>query len=63
MCPASIATLTEPLPSGRRPRAMHRGQAGNGFRLVMNAGADAGQTMHYIHLHIWPAAHWPGPPG
>ncbi|MBE0698487.1 MAG: histidine triad nucleotide-binding protein [Anaerolineaceae bacterium] len=24
----------------------------NGYRLVINTGADAGQTIHHIHLHL-----------
>lgn len=24
----------------------------NGYRLVINQGADAGQTVHHLHIHI-----------
>jgi histidine triad (HIT) family protein len=33
-------------------RARESGQAANGFRVVMNAGADAGQSVHHVHLHL-----------
>lgn len=33
----------------------------NGFRVVMNAGDDGGQTVHHLHLHVLGgrAMHWP----
>lgn len=33
----------------------------NGFRVVMNAGDDGGQTVHHLHLHLLGgrAMHWP----
>lgn len=32
-----------------------------GFRVVMNAGDDGGQTVHHLHLHVLGgrAMHWP----
>ncbi len=33
-------------------RAKESGLAANGFRVVMNAGADAGQSVHHVHLHV-----------
>jgi histidine triad (HIT) family protein len=44
-------------------RAQHGGQAGNGFRVVMNAGPDAGQTVHHIHLHVLAGRALAWPPG
>ena len=32
--------------------AAEQGLAGRGYRLVLNEGADAGQTVPHIHLHI-----------
>jgi histidine triad (HIT) family protein len=38
-------------------------QAGltNGYRVVINTGADGGQTVHHLHLHILGgrSMHWP----
>lgn len=42
--------------------AAEKGIAGSGYRAVFNTGADAGQTVAHLHLHItggrrhsWPA--------
>ena len=32
--------------------AAEQGLAGRGYRLVMNCGDDAGQTVGHVHLHI-----------
>ncbi len=41
--------------------ATDRGIAEEGFRLVMNCNAGAGQTVFHIHLHVLGgrAMHWP----
>jgi len=44
-------------------RAQHTGQAANGFRVVMNAGPDAGQTVHHAHLHVLAGRQLGWPPG
>ncbi|HVV16776.1 MAG TPA: histidine triad nucleotide-binding protein [Polyangia bacterium] len=44
-------------------RAQHTGQAANGFRVVMNAGPDAGQTVDHAHLHVLAGRHLGWPPG
>jgi len=33
----------------------------NGYRVVINEGADAGQTVHHLHLHVLAGRpmHWP----
>ncbi len=40
-------------------------QAGltNGYRLVINNGADGGQTVYHLHLHILGGRHMNWPPG
>jgi histidine triad (HIT) family protein len=44
-------------------RARESGLAAGGFRVVMNAGADAGQTVHHIHLHLLAGRSLGWPPG
>lgn len=44
-------------------RAKESGVAGSGFRVVMNAGADAGQTVHHVHLHVLAGRPLAWPPG
>ena len=36
---------------------------GDGFRVVMNAGADAGQTVFHVHLHVLAGRRLGWPPG
>ncbi len=35
----------------------------NGFRVVINSGDDAGQTVDYIHVHLLGGAKFGWPPG
>jgi histidine triad (HIT) family protein len=68
-----VASLTDVTPAdtdllGRlmvtaSQRAKHSGQAGTGFRVVMNAGPDAGQSVHHIHLHVLAGRPLAWPPG
>jgi histidine triad (HIT) family protein len=44
-------------------RARASGVAANGFRVVMNAGADAGQSVHHVHLHVLAGRPLAWPPG
>jgi histidine triad (HIT) family protein len=44
-------------------RAKESGVADSGFRVVMNAGADAGQTVHHVHLHVLAGRPLAWPPG
>ncbi len=44
-------------------RAKESGAAPNGFRVVMNAGADAGQSVHHVHLHVLGGRPLAWPPG
>ena len=44
-------------------RARESGQAADGFRVVMNAGAAAGQTVFHVHLHVLAGRALGWPPG
>jgi histidine triad (HIT) family protein len=35
----------------------------DGFRVVMNEGPDAGQTVHHLHAHVLAGRHLTWPPG
>jgi histidine triad (HIT) family protein len=35
----------------------------NGYRLVLNTGADGGQTVGHLHLHLLGGRHMGWPPG
>ena len=43
--------------------AAQEGFAEFGYRLVMNLGADGGQTVYHLHLHILAGRHMGWPPG
>lgn len=43
--------------------ARERGHANNGYRVVMNTHADAGQTVFHIHLHLLAGRPLGWPPG
>ena len=43
--------------------AREAGHADNGYRVVMNAGKDAGQTVFHIHLHLLGGREMGWPPG
>jgi histidine triad (HIT) family protein len=43
--------------------ARDAGHADSGFRVVMNAGRDAGQTVFHIHLHVLAGRALAWPPG
>jgi histidine triad (HIT) family protein len=43
--------------------ARDEGYADSGFRVVMNSGADAGQTVFHVHLHILGGRPLAWPPG
>jgi histidine triad (HIT) family protein len=46
-----------------REIAQAEGIAESGYRLVMNTGADAGQSVSHIHLHLLGGRHMKWPPG
>jgi histidine triad (HIT) family protein len=35
----------------------------NGYRVVINRGSDAGQTVHHLHLHVLGGRKMSWPPG
>lgn len=43
------------------PQIARAQQIGNGFRTVINSGADGGQTVPHLHLHVLGGRpmHWP----
>lgn len=43
--------------------AKERGLAENGYRLVFNCKADAGQLVYHIHLHLLGGRKFSWPPG
>jgi histidine triad (HIT) family protein len=43
--------------------AQEEGLAEGGYRMVVNAGADAGQTVFHIHLHLLGGRVMGWPPG
>jgi histidine triad (HIT) family protein len=43
--------------------AREAGFADSGFRVVVNAGADAGQTVFHVHLHVLAGRPLSWPPG
>jgi histidine triad (HIT) family protein len=40
-----------------------REQSGSGFRLVVNTGADGGQTVDHLHVHVLAGRFMGWPPG
>jgi histidine triad (HIT) family protein len=44
-------------------RAKDNGYGDAGFRAVVNAGADAGQTVFHVHLHVLAGRPLGWPPG
>ena len=46
-----------------RELATEEGIEENGYRMVVNAGADAGQTVFHIHLHLLGGRSMGWPPG
>jgi histidine triad (HIT) family protein len=43
--------------------ARQKGVTGTGYRLVVNTGADAGQTVFHIHMHVIGGRPMGWPPG
>ena len=43
--------------------AKHQGIDSSGYRLVMNTGSHAGQSVHHLHMHILGGRSLSWPPG
>jgi histidine triad (HIT) family protein len=43
--------------------AREQGIADSGFRIVVNSGADAGQSVFHVHFHLLGGRHFRWPPG
>ena len=43
--------------------ARAEGIDGSGYRTVMNSGADGGQTVHHLHMHLLGGRAMKWPPG
>jgi histidine triad (HIT) family protein len=43
--------------------AEQEGIAGSGYRCVVNAGPDGGQTVYHLHVHLLGGRHLEWPPG
>lgn len=43
--------------------ARSEGIADSGFRTVINTGADGGQTVDHLHIHVMGGRHMNWPPG
>lgn len=46
-----------------REVALAEGIADSGFRVVVNTGADANQTVHHVHMHVLGGRPMTWPPG
>lgn len=46
-----------------REVASKEGLSDGGYRLVLNTGADGGQTVHHLHLHVLGGRTMSWPPG
>ena len=46
-----------------RDAARAQGMADDGYRTVINVGADGGQTVHHLHVHVLGGRALAWPPG
>ena len=65
---ASLNEATDPMMLGRlllaaREIAAEEGIAESGYRVVVNTGAGAGQTVFHLHLHLLGGRKFTWPPG
>ena len=56
------ATIGHAMTAARR-LAAENGVAESGFRIVVNSGPDARQSVHHIHLHLLGGRSMDWPPG
>ena len=57
------AAILGKLALATRRVAEETGIAASGFRVVANSGADAGQSVHHLHLHVIGGRAMAWPPG
>lgn len=60
---AGHATLLSDLVAAANEVARADGVAESGYRLVLNVGPDAGQSVFHLHLHVVGGRHMAWPPG
>ena len=60
---ASDEALIGHLLAAAREVAQSEGVAESGYRLVLNAGPDAGQSVDHLHLHVMGGRELLWPPG
>jgi histidine triad (HIT) family protein len=60
---AADATLLGRLMLAAREIAEGEGIAQTGYRTIVNTGADAGQSVSHLHLHVMGGRHMSWPPG
>jgi histidine triad (HIT) family protein len=65
---ASLNEATDPAVLGHlvlaaREIAAEEGIADGGYRIVLNTGRDAGQTVFHLHVHLLGGRHMTWPPG
>jgi histidine triad (HIT) family protein len=65
---ASLDEASDPAMLGHllfaaREIAAAEGIAGDGYRVVLNTGRDAGQTVFHVHVHLLGGRHMKWPPG
>ena len=59
--PTALATSGDPVAAAKV--AQERGHGQTGYRVVMNCGRDAGQSVFHIHLHLLAGRPLEWPPG
>lgn len=59
--PEHVETMGQLLLAARRVAEQEK--LTEGFRLVVNDGDKAGQTVHHIHVHVLGGRHMTWPPG
>jgi len=64
----SLDGVSDPLVAGRvallaAAVARSLGVAASGYRVVLNTGADGGQTVHHLHAHLLAGRAMRWPPG